>query len=297
MTVVAVRSTKELSAIRWSCTNTLPNPASQISMRPLPLFLSAILLVVARNVLYASEIREFPIPILERLGNELSRRDSIAARGTDAVLQTQPAARAMKMRGWITELGKDEDKVHLIAQTSSGFVLAYTVTFHGTENPEVQDRRGQALPPNIAVRLKARNTASAALRGRLFEVIYNFEVLDDPDGSGFLVYALGASTKPDEVVLGGHFRVTVSAGGAKAKRVDALSRTLLIADKKSADPGNPAEAMVMVQLVSANPVETLVYTNKLAGLPIFVATTPGGKIWEIDNGKMKDTGKKVGEKQ
>src|SRR5918996_1353272 len=173
-------------------------------MRIVPLIIAAFFSLSAA---LAGEIREFSIPTLEHLGNEISRRDEIAARAADVVLETQPEARAMKIRGWITELGKADDKVHLIAETPSGFCLAYTVTFHGTEIPRVEDRRGQALPPNIALRHKARNTASAALKGKLFDINYNFEVLNDPDGDGFLVYALGATKNPDEVVLAGHFRV------------------------------------------------------------------------------------------
>src|ERR1700682_1036867 len=53
------------------------------------------------------------------------------------------------------------------------------------------------------VRKRARQTAIAALRGRLFNIRYDYVVLDDPDGSGFLVYALGATKNPDEVVLAG----------------------------------------------------------------------------------------------
>jgi hypothetical protein len=48
------------------------------------------------------DIRQFDIPTLERLGNELAHRDEIAARASDAVLDTQPAARALKLRGCYT---------------------------------------------------------------------------------------------------------------------------------------------------------------------------------------------------
>ncbi len=84
--------------------------------------------------------------------------------------------------------------------------------------------RGATTP----VRKRARQTAIAALKGRLFDIRYDYVVLNDPDGSGFLVYALGTTKRPGETVLAGHFRVTVSSDGEKAKRVDALSRSLAI---------------------------------------------------------------------
>ena len=42
-------------------------------------------------------------------------------------------------------------------------------------------------------RKRARDTAIAALKGKLFNIPYYYVVLDDPDGSGFLVYALAHS--------------------------------------------------------------------------------------------------------
>jgi hypothetical protein len=246
---------------------------------------------------FAGEIREFDLPRLERLGNEISDRDLLAARASDAVLETQPVARSLKMRGWITVFRHDGDTVYFIVETPSGPRVAYTVTFHGLENPQVEDHRGDPLPPNIAVRFKARNTAMEALKEKLFNINYNFEVLNDPDGDGFLVYALGATKNPDEVVLAGHFRVTVSADGGKAERVDALSKSLVINNRKQGGPaGSTTAGLWMVQLVSEKPVETLIYTNRLTNLPIVVATPPDGRIWEIDNGKMKDTGKTAGKK-
>ena len=215
---------------------------------------------------FASEIREFEVGTLERLGRELSRRDQMAARATDLVLKEYPVARSLKMRGWVTDLKRTGGAVHFITEAPSGPTLAYTVDSPLSGKPEVQDRRGQPLPADVAVRYKARETATAAARARLFEAPYNFEVLDDPDGSGFLVYALAATPKSDQVVLAGHFRVTVSGDGAKAERVDALSKSLLFSGSmKSVSPdGGDAVALFMVQIVSKKPVETLIYTADLA---------------------------------
>jgi hypothetical protein len=260
-------------------------------MRPVP---HVALILFSFSSAFAGEIREFSISTLERLGNEISHRDAIAARASDAVLKTQPAARALKARGWITDLHKDGDIVYFITDTSSGPCLSYTATFHGSVKPEVQDRRGQPLPPNIAVRYKALQTATQALKGRLFNIGYNFEVLNDPDGNGFLVYALGATSKPGLFVLGGHFRITISTNGEKVERLDALSRSLLVDDEKNSGlpKGTHEVGMYMNQIVSNKPVETLIYTSNLAKKPIFVGT-PDGKVWHVETGKMSlDTSKR-----
>src|SRR2546423_7749253 len=110
------------------------------------------------------------------------------------------------------------------------------------------------------LRKRARQTGIDAVKNRLFKFRYDYLVIDDPDGSGFLVYAL--PTKPGEIVLGGNFRVTVSADGSKAERIDAMARTLLPSSK----PGKELEAqkplaVTMAQIVSNRSLETCVYTS------------------------------------
>ena len=236
----------------------------------------------------ASEIREFDVRTLERLGNELSHRDGIAARATDFVLKEYPLARSLKMRGWITELRKDGGFVYFVLETPAGPSLAYIVTFQEGSKPKGQDVRGQPLPPNIAVRYKARETARAALRGRLFDLNYNLEILNDPDGDGFLVYALGATAKPGEVVLAGHLRVSVSPDGTKAKRIDALSQTMFVSSKKNSGlpKGYHSVALYFNQIVSNKPVETFIYTSNLAQKNIYVST-PDGNLWVVEKGRMR----------
>jgi hypothetical protein len=248
-------------------------------MRIVPLVVAILLLPLAA---FAGEIRQFKIRTLEKLGNEISRRDEIAAKASDVVLETQAAAKALKLVGWITELGKAKDKVYLVAETASGPCLAYTVSFAGSEKPVVEDRRGQALPPNIALRYKARGAAAAAVKDHLYDVPYNFEVLDDPDGRGFLVYALAATKKDDEILTGGHYRVTVAADGSRAEQVDLLSQ--LIRQPKG-DADHKTVAVSASQLSSNVPVETWLYSSHLYHMPMFVAGKDGS-IWGVVNGRI-----------
>ena len=170
----------------------------------------------------ASEIREFDLKTIERLGNELTRVSQSPQKGA-----TTPA------------------------------------------------------------RKRAKQAAMAALHGKLFNIRYDYIVLDDPDGSGFLVYALGRTNDPNEIVLAGHFRVTVSADGGRAERVDALSRSLATQRKgKDLPPGYHQVGMHMAQIVSSKPVETLIYTSNLTNMPIAVATPPNGQVWFIENGRI-----------
>jgi hypothetical protein len=187
-----------------------------------------LLLFIGATLSAAGEIREFSVPTLERLGNELIRQ---------------------------------------------------------SRSPE----RGATDP----VRKRARQTAMAALRGKLFNLRYDYVVLNDPDGKRFLVYALGKTSKADEVVLGGHVRVTVSSDGTRAERIDPLSETMMVSSDRESGlpPGSTPVAIYFNQIVSNKPVETFIYLANVAKKPIYVGTFDG-KVWVIKNGRMRiDTSK------
>jgi len=178
--------------------------------------LVTVLLLLSVNAASAAGIREFSIPTLERLGNELTRVSQRPDRGA-----------------------------------------------------------------SDSIRKRAKETAADALKGKLFDARYDYVVLNDPDGKRLLVYALASRQSSTGVVLAGHFRVTVSADGSKAERVDALSKTFA----SSGPVGPDAVALYLVQLVSNKPVETLIYTSNLAKKLIYVGT-PDGKSWIVEDGKL-----------
>ena len=150
------------------------------------------------RVALASEIREFSIATLERLGTELYHRDQIAARAADLVVEQHPEWKTVKPQGWITDLHKNGDAVYLIAEAKSGLVPAYKVTFPRNGSLRVDDIHGQKLPREIALRYKARTTALAALNAQTdpftkpVTAVYNFEVLVLPPGQ----HVLSVSTTP-----------------------------------------------------------------------------------------------------
>jgi hypothetical protein len=131
------------------------------------------------------------------------------------------------------------------------------------------------------VRKRARQTGIDAVKSRLFKIRYDFLVIDDPDGGRFLVCAVPMPTKPGEVVLGGNFRVTVSADGGKAERVDAMARTLLPAPKPPKGlEGQKPLTVSMSQIVSNRPLETCVYTSLHDKVIVSVGmVNDNAKVW------------------
>lgn len=243
-------------------------------------------IVFASGPVFAGEIREFSVSTLERLGNELSRRDEIAARAGDLAIGHNPAWKKVSPQWWITDLGKGSDSVYLIDARKSEPAVACKVIFLKGGSPGILDARHQPLPPGIALRYKALQTGVKAALPTLnvaYGPRFNFEVLDDPDGSGFLVYALAAFTKKNVVYTGGHVRITVSANGAKVERIDQLSHGII---EQKSDPGHEVAALVVAQAVETNhPVETFLYESHLYHLPFYVATNDGSS-WRVVNRKI-----------
>jgi hypothetical protein len=166
--------------------------------------------------------------------------------------------------------------LHLVAAMSTLCVSAFgseirefdlkTIQRLGNELTRVSQtpEKGATTP----TRKRAVQTAKAALQCKLFNIRYDYIVLDDPDGSGFLVYALGQGPRRGEVVIHGHFRVSVSADGTQAKRVDGLSHSVVI-ENEYIDPspqGYHRVVFVTSQAVGTRPVETLVYASNLMKL-------------------------------
>jgi len=162
-----------------------------------------------------------------------------------------------------------------------------TVAQLGREMNRVSQRPDKGATNDI--RKQAQRTAIATLKGRLFKIRYDFLVVDDPDGSGFLVYAM--PNKPGQVVLGGNFRVSVSADGSKAERVDAMARTLLPQFKPPKGlEGQKPIAVTMSQIVSNRPLETCVYTSLHYKVMVSVGmVNDNAKVWMFVGDKIYET--------
>jgi hypothetical protein len=235
---------------------------------------------------FAGEIREFDVPTLERLGNELSHRDEIAARAADIAAEHFPEWKKVSPQHWVTELSKSADSVYLIDARKPEPAVAYKVSFPKGGSPGILDAHHQPLPPEIAVRYKALRTAIRAALPTLntaYGPHYNYEVLNDPDGRGFPIYGLAAFTKKRVVYSGGHVRITVSDDGTKVERIDQLSHGII---EQKGDSGAEIVAIAVAQAVeTADPVETWLYESHLYHLAFYVATNDGAS-WRVVNGKI-----------
>ncbi len=146
--------------------------------------------------------------------------------------------------------------------------------------------RGASTP----AKKRAKQTATAAVEVKLYDgVRYGYVVLDDPRGSGFLVYALASAKRKGDVITGGHFRVSVSSDGARAERVDLLSQLI---HQPKPDAGNTLAAIASTQNEGKLPAETWIYSSELYQLPMYVAVVADGSLWGVANGRIVRTDEK-----
>lgn len=131
----------------------------------------------------------------------------------------------------------------------------------------------------------ALENAKAALAGQI-DPGCKFIVVRDPVQKGYLVYAIASSDEPNDVVFGGHYRVTVSREADKVEAVEPLTKGANIVSKN--EDGKETKALWTMCLVSNTPLETHVYLSLLHEMPLFVGTADK-TFWQIQNGTITKT--------
>lgn len=222
-----------------------------------------------------------PVARAVALGLELFRHDKVAAVATDALAAHVGDLRATGVRGWVTARSTEPkgEWVTLFYRVSrSGPELVWRVRMVPSQSV---DPKVEAIDPprpaesGMRTIIRARHTALDAVpaRGPVNPVI-----LPSPDGAGILVYVLAPETHVDEVVLGIHYRVLVSADGRRVVDLMPLSRSAIAIPLRQGD--RKAAAITVTHSLTSHPMEHHVFASILhGGLPIFVGTDAG--LWEV----------------
>lgn len=223
-------------------------------------------------------IRRFDVETIEQLGRAIYDQDRFAWVGTDALLEEVSRDRLAGMIGWIVV---ERDGGHVV-RFGQGTMDAprpfYDVTFSGRADPVVARAEGtfndteSAMFRAVAL---ARTGVTQPCSNR-----YNSVILPDPDGDGWLVWMFAATTEPDVVMLGGHYRFTVSADGRRIEQADRLSRSCLMMERPPETVDAENVMLTTMHLVSGTPVESQVFVSLSNGIPIMVVT-PDRTIWGV----------------
>ena len=233
-------------------------------------------------------IREFDIPTIERLGREMYDQDQLAWKATDILFTKHKKEElvALKQHGWIVDSFPDHDVVRFVRETDLGPVFAYDVTFVSGEATGYSEPQNTLLSGEDLTQYNARTTALKNVNRMCAETM-NTVALKDPQGDGWLVWAMAATTKPDTMIVGGHFRFTISKDGKSIVRKDALSHSCLNIAKPRPKNDETTLGAFVGHMVSLTPIETYVF-DSLSYRETFNIETLDGKAWKIADGRISE---------
>ncbi len=237
-------------------------------------------------------IRSFDIKTIESLGRKIYEQDAYAARATDILFERIGGSERLRKEGivgWVVSEQGAKVVVRFIKAEKDSFIPVYDVTFSTMQQGDLASARGKHLSTTESAQFKARELALKNIPGFCSEK-YNFVVLPNIGANGFLVYALAATMDPNLVIIGGHYRFTISSDGRRIEQTDRLSKSCLTLDKRDGASGSALAALSATHIVSDTPVETHVFLNLLNKLPLFIGTMDG-KVWKIENGSISIIGK------
>ncbi len=256
-------------------------------------FLIAGLLLIATGAEAAQrpqplpKIREFDMPTVERLGREIYAQDQLAWVATDVALAKRGGERGLTrdgMRGWITETQDGKNVVRFIRLGDKGPEALYDVIFSEGTEPTLTTPADRALREDELAQYSARMLALKNIQKPCSDR-YNTVALKDPEGDGWLVWALASTNDADLVVLRGHYRFTVSGDGKTIRSTDALSTSCdQIRRRESAKNiprGSEPAGVLSTHIVSLTPNETHVFASLNYKTLIHIGTNDG-RTWRID---------------
>src|ERR1043166_7297882 len=191
----------------------------------------------------APPIRQFDIPTTVTLGVEMYRQDQETWKTTDLLLakHSETELKAAKAHGWIVESLADRDVVRFVRDGANGPEAFYDVTFTNQSAPVLSDPQTRLLSADELSQYRARLLALGNVKERCSDT-YNTIALKDPQNDRWIVWALAATkTDSDLIIIGGHFRFTISADGKTIVQKDALSKTCLRFTRKNGPNGEPGQ--------------------------------------------------------
>ena len=232
----------------------------------------------------APEIRKFDLPTIQKLGRDMYVQDQAAWHATDVLQALHPMAELQKekVHGWIVEA--EGQLVRFLRDGDTGPEAAYDISYVSGK-PVVSIPQDRHLTDAERAQYGAGLLAIKSITQRCGDN-YNTVVMKDPQGDGWLAWALAATFNPNLIMMGGHLRLTVSADGTTVIQRDALSRSCAIISKSEGKDAKQVDSVLITQIVSDLPLETVVFKSLEHRIPIFIGT-PDRSVWAVEGDKIR----------
>lgn len=233
------------------------------------------------------QVKTWPLLQTGAIGTSIFFQDRAAWRASDVLLAHLDGATDHGLIGWIVVEQGDAHLVRFLRGDPTAPLPGYDILVdkNGRPGSAIQSKDA-ALPDDHAARFLARTTASAAIGQLRCAARYNTVVLDDPDGDGWLVWLLAATTDADIVPMGGHYRFHVSADGRTVEKREQLSSGCLDMNRPQAGQDGQPVALVTTVIVAPQPLEIHVFLSLLNRLPIYIMA--GDKLWGVQGAMIRE---------
>jgi len=221
----------------------------------------------------------------EELGRQISLHDEYAARATELVFSRGVDLAEMGTLGWITEGRPDGCVVTFVADEPEPWRSVCVVTFAQDADPNII-LVDKDLTATQAGMFNARQVVLGVVKNPC-STAYNTVVIPRQGEPGWLAYALAATNDPNLVLVGGHYRATVSQDGRTGLEQRSFAKgCLVLKNPDVAGPDGDMSAYTVGPILDSRPTEIHVFLNLLCGKPLYIVTADR-RFWRIEDGKIR----------
>ena len=222
----------------------------------------------------------------EKLGRRIYEKDICAAIATDLLFDEIIVTNSKGVLGWIT-CKKDNGYVVLfVTQKEQEFSSPYQVIFDGNKQPQII-RQNRPLSHDETNMFRARQQAINIITKACTDK-YNTVVLSMKEGSGWLLYALAATTDPQAIVIGGHYKAVISRDGKTVLSQRPFTKDCMTLSTNPPDmpPGAELAGLSSTHILDDTPTEIHVFISLLYK-KLYLLATKDGRLWKIDGDKIE----------
>jgi hypothetical protein len=221
----------------------------------------------------------------QEMGRRIYVQDLYASQAMGLLLAHGVDPAQMGALGWITESRENGAVVTFVTGEPQQWRSACVITFVEHEDPNII-LVNRDLAETQSAMFNARQLALESVEQPCSDA-YNTVVIPRDGEPGWLAYALAATNDPNLVLVGGHYRTTVSADGRTILERRPFAKSCLVLQKnpKNVPPGTEVAAYTMSHFLDNTPTEIHVFLNLFYGKPLYVVTADD-RLWYIEGGKI-----------
>lgn len=186
-----------------------------------------------------------------------------------------------RVQGWVADVQPEFVRITYVGIQGGAPVGLYRVAVDRSGRIREALERIDAEP--LSARLAMQHAIGRTVRGvQRTECSNEVETLVLPAGDGWHAYVLPRAAFADVYLLGGSYRIELSASGEAVTQVQALASECVILQNKEG-----TDALLFAEDRGEVPNELHVYISRLAGKALYVTTTPNGRTWLIQDGRIQ----------